>query len=68
MDECLVLSHLVDGLITGVLQTQINHGILERSTHVELQRQVIYTLKHIKTHTHKLNSLSRETAFLYNAF
>ena len=39
-----VLSHLVDGLVTGVLQPQVNHGVLEGSAHVELQGEVVHPL------------------------
>lgn len=34
-------SHLVDSLITGILQGQVHHGVLQRPAHVELQRQVV---------------------------
>ena len=34
-------SDLVDGLVAGVLQPQVDHGVLERPAHVELQRQII---------------------------
>lgn len=39
-----VVSHLVDGLIAGVLQPQVDHGVLQRPAHVELQGQVIHPL------------------------
>lgn len=38
------LSDLVDGFIAGVLQPQVDHGVLERPAHVELQRQIIHPL------------------------
>lgn len=40
-----VCCYLVDGLITGVLQAQVDHGVLQRSAHVELQRQIINPLR-----------------------
>ena len=36
-----VCSHLVGGFIAGVLQAEVDHGVLQSSTHVELQRQVV---------------------------
>lgn len=33
--------HLVGGLITGVLQGQVHHGVLQCPAHVEFQRQVV---------------------------
>lgn len=39
-----VCCYLVDGFITGVLQAQVDHGVLQRSAHVELQRQIINPL------------------------
>lgn len=38
------LSDLVDGFIAGVLQPQVDHRVLERPAHVELQRQIIHPL------------------------
>lgn len=32
---------LVNGLVAGVLQGQVHHGVLQRPAHVELQRQVV---------------------------
>lgn len=40
-----VCCYLVDGLITGVLQAQVDHSVLQRSAHVELQRQIINPLR-----------------------
>lgn len=37
--------HLVHGLVTGVLQGQVHHGVLEGATHVELQGDVVDTLQ-----------------------
>lgn len=37
-------SHLVDGFIAGILQPQVDHRVLERPAHVELQRQIIHPL------------------------
>ena len=34
-------THLVGGLVTGVLQCQVHHGVLQRPAHVEFQRQVV---------------------------
>ena len=39
-----VASHLVGGLITGVLQGQVHHGVLQSAAHVELQGDVVHTL------------------------
>lgn len=39
------ISHLVGGFITGVLQSQIHHGVLQSAAHVELQREVVHTLQ-----------------------
>lgn len=38
------LPHLVCGFITGVLQGQVNHGVLQSPAHVELQGEVVDTL------------------------
>lgn len=35
------LPHLIGGLITGVLQGQVHHGVLQCASHVELQGQVV---------------------------
>ena len=35
---------LVDGFITGVLQPQVDHRVLQCPAHVELQRQIIHPL------------------------
>lgn len=40
----LHLAHLVDGFIAGVLQPQVDHGVLQRPAHVELQGQIIHPL------------------------
>lgn len=37
--------HLVGGLIAGVLQRQVHHGVLEGAAHVELQGDVVDTLR-----------------------
>jgi len=43
---CLcVESDLIDGFVAGVLQAQVDHGVLERPAHVELQRQIIHPLE-----------------------
>lgn len=39
-----LVCYLVDGFITGVLQPQVDHGVLESPAHVELQRQIIHPL------------------------
>ncbi len=39
------LSHLIRGLITGVLQCQVHHGVLEGAAHVELKGDVVHTLQ-----------------------
>lgn len=56
------LSHLVRGLIAGVLQCQVHHGVLEGAAHVELKGDVVHTLQfgqkgrnHI--HSQKLSGL-----------
>lgn len=38
-------AHLVDGFIAGVLQPQVNHGVLQRPPHVKLQGEVVNPLK-----------------------
>lgn len=35
---------LVDGFIAGVLQPQVDHGVLQRPAHVELQGQIVHPL------------------------
>ena len=37
-------SDLVDCFIAGVLQPEVDHRVLERPAHVELQRQIIHPL------------------------
>lgn len=37
--------HLVGGLIAGVLQRQVHHGVLECAAHVELQGDVVDALR-----------------------
>lgn len=39
------LSHLVRGLIAGVLQCQVHHGVLEGAAHVEFKGDVVHTLQ-----------------------
>lgn len=39
------LCHLVRGLITGVLQCEVHHGVLEGAAHVELKGDVVHTLQ-----------------------
>lgn len=38
-------AHLVDSLVTGILQPQVNHRVLQRPPHVEFQREVINPLE-----------------------
>lgn len=38
------LTDLVDGFVAGVLQTQVDHGVLQCSAHVELQGQIVHPL------------------------
>lgn len=38
-------AHLVDSLVTGILQPQVNHRVLQRPSHVEFQREVINPLE-----------------------
>ena len=38
-------SHLVSGLITGILKCEVHHGVLEGATHVKLKGDVIHTLQ-----------------------
>lgn len=46
-------AHLVDGLVTGVLQRQVHHGVLQCAAHVELQGEVVHTLhRHKNKHKH----------------
>lgn len=42
--ECLC-SDLVHGFITGILQCQVHHGVLESAAHVELKGDVVHTLR-----------------------
>lgn len=37
--------HLVHGLITGVLQREVHHGVLEGAAHVELKGDVVHSLR-----------------------
>lgn len=37
-------AYLVDGFVAGVLQTQVDHGVLQCAAHVELQGQVVHSL------------------------
>lgn len=37
--------HLIGGLIAGVLQRQVHHGVLKCAAHVELQGDVVDTLR-----------------------
>ena len=37
--------YLVDGFVAGVLKAKIDHGVLQRSAHVELQGQVVDPLR-----------------------
>ena len=39
-----MVSHLVGGLIAGILQSQVDRGVLQRAPHVELQGDVVHTL------------------------
>ncbi len=39
------LSHLIRGLITGILQGQVHHGVLECTAHVELKGDVVHALQ-----------------------
>ncbi len=58
--SCKLVSHLVDGFIAGILQPEVDHGVLERSAHVELQRQIIHPLdmwKKNQRHSVSLHSL-----------
>ena len=34
-------AHLIGGLVTGILQRQVHHGVLQRPADVEFQRQVV---------------------------
>lgn len=57
------VSDLVDGFIAGVLQPQVDHGVLERPAHVELQRQIIHPLntwERRKTPQHLLTTLTHQ--------
>jgi len=38
-------AHLVDGFVAGILQPQVNHGVLQRPPHVELQGEVVNPLE-----------------------
>lgn len=42
--ETCFFSHLVCGLITGILQRKVHHSVLEGAAHVELQGDVVHTL------------------------
>lgn len=37
--------HLVHGLIAGVLQGQVHHGVLQGTAHIELKGNVVHTLQ-----------------------
>ena len=49
--SCEFQSDLVDCFIAGVLQPQVDHGVLQRPAHVELQRQIIHPLHGKKQNT-----------------
>lgn len=38
-------SHLVSGLITGILKRKVHHGVLESAAHVELKGDVVHALQ-----------------------
>lgn len=41
--------HLIGGLIAGVLQGEVDHGVLQSPAHVELQGQVVDALQDTTT-------------------
>lgn len=69
------LLHLVCGLITGVLQSQVNHGVLQSAAHVKLQGEVVDTLQENKEYDNtkcmRLRNISilkhlQHYCFIYN--
>lgn len=56
-DDTTTVVYLIGGLITGVLQRQVHHGVLQSPAHVELQRQVVHALQG-QTQTHTLNKVT----------
>lgn len=47
----LAVTDLVDGFVAGVLQAQVDHGVLQRPAHVELQGQIVHPLEKKKKRT-----------------
>lgn len=40
--------HLIHGFVASPLDSNVDHGVVQGSTHVELQREVVDPLKEIK--------------------
>ena len=53
------MTDLVECLVTGALDAQVDHGVLKGAAHVVLQRQIVHSLKRS---THKLVRTRDETA------
>ena len=52
------LPHLVCSFITGILQSQVHHGVLQSPAHVELQGEVVDTLQKKNERNNSSNILS----------
>lgn len=63
---CLrAVTDLVDGFVAGVLQAQVDHGVLQRPAHVELQGQIVHPLEeNAPLHCKFTQTLSAENHFL----
>lgn len=43
--DYLMITDLIEGLITGALNAQVHHGVRQGPAHVKLQGQIVHSLQ-----------------------